>query len=161
MLLCLEILEVPPDSPGRIVDFLLSQRSDDGGFREIRAQKRSGANPTAAAVAALRMLDALSEDDRLDVIEFMAEMQTEEGGLRANTRIPIADLLSSFTAVLTLIDLGGVEQINQRAVVRYARALSFEEGGFRGAAWDDTRDVEYTFYGLGCLAVLGRLKIEN
>ncbi len=27
-------------------------------------------------------------------------------------------------------------------------------GGFRGGLWDDRADVEYTFYGLGCLAIL-------
>jgi geranylgeranyl transferase type-2 subunit beta len=32
--------------------------------------------------------------------------------------------------------------------------LEFPTGGFRGAAWDDQADVEYSFYGLGCLALL-------
>ena len=32
--------------------------------------------------------------------------------------------------------------------------LEFPTGGFRGAAWDDAADVEYTFYGLGVLALV-------
>ena len=32
--------------------------------------------------------------------------------------------------------------------------LEFPTGGFRGASWDEQADVEYTFYGLGILALL-------
>jgi geranylgeranyl transferase type-2 subunit beta len=33
--------------------------------------------------------------------------------------------------------------------------LEFPTGGFRGASWDEQADVEYTFYGLGVLGLLG------
>jgi geranylgeranyl transferase type-2 subunit beta len=81
-------------------------------------------------------------------------MQTDEGGLRANTRIPIADLLSSFTGMLTLQDLGGFEEIDLAAMKRFVDSLELESGGYHGAAWDPAHDVEYTFYGLGCRALL-------
>ena len=126
-----------------------------GGFVEIAPMKRSGTNPTAAAVGCLKILDALEPVVAEDAGEFLAEMQTDEGGLRANTRIPIADLLSSFTGLLTLQDLGAAHLIDAPAVKRYAESLQHEAGGFHGAAWDDGRDVEYTFYGLGNLALLG------
>ena len=154
VLLCLQLLELETPAPERIVAFLASQRSDEGGFREIRASKRAGTNPTAAAIGALKILDALDDDVREDTIDFLAEMQTDEGGLRANTRIPIADLLSTFTGALTLIDLGGLEEIDAAAARRFAESLQLEEGGFHGAIWDEAHDVEYTFYGLGCLALL-------
>ena len=93
VLLCLELAERQPQEPERIVAFLHSQRAEEGGFREIRASKRAGTNPTAAAIAALQMLGSLDESTREDTHDFLAEMQTDEGGLRANTRIPIADLL--------------------------------------------------------------------
>jgi geranylgeranyl transferase type-2 subunit beta len=32
--------------------------------------------------------------------------------------------------------------------------LEFPTGGFRAATWDEAADVEYTFYGLGVLALL-------
>ena len=154
VLLCLELIGREPVDPQRILAFLHSQRAEEGGFREIRASKRAGTNPTAAAIGALRIVGSLDEDTRLDTIDFLAEMQTEEGGLRANTRIPIADLLSTFTGVLTLQDLGGWEQVDGRAIRRYVRSLAREEGGFHGAVWDDAHDVEYSFYGLGCLGLL-------
>jgi geranylgeranyl transferase type-2 subunit beta len=156
VLLCLEVLECPVPEPEKIVAFLNTQRAEDGGFREIRASKRAGTNPTAAAIATLRMLNAMDEDTRLDTIDFLADMQTDEGGLRANTRIPIADLLSTFTGVLTLMDLGGEREIDLAHARRFVAELEQPEGGFHGAAWDPAHDVEYSFYGLGCLALLGQ-----
>lgn len=156
VLLCLEMLELPPSQPERMVQFLLSQRCEEGGFREIRASKRAGTNPTAAAVGALKILNALSDDIRETTLDFLCEMQTDEGGLRANTRIPIADLLSSFTGMLTLIDLQGLHEINVGEVAKYVHSLELPTGGFHGAVWDPAHDVEYTFYGLGCRALLAR-----
>ncbi len=154
VLLCLQLIQRDVPRPDEIVRFLLSQRSDEGGFREIRASKRAGTNPTAAAIAALRLLDALDADTGENTIDFLCDMQTDEGGLRANTRIPIADLLSTFTGALTLLDLGALNDIDTAAALRFAQSLELPHGGFHGAAWDPACDVEYTFYGLGCLAFL-------
>jgi geranylgeranyl transferase type-2 subunit beta len=48
VLLCLQLIERQPRQPEQIVAFLHSQHCEDGGFREIRASKRAGTNPTAA-----------------------------------------------------------------------------------------------------------------
>ena len=157
VLLCQQLIGREPVDPAAIVAFLRSQRCEEGGFREIRASKRAGTNPTAAAIGALRILDALDEEMRLDTMDFLAEMQTDEGGLRANTRIPIADLLSTFTGLLTLADLNAAETIDLAEVRRFAMSLALEEGGFRGAEWDPAHDAEYTFYGLGTLGLLTKL----
>src|SRR5262245_13874739 len=157
VLLCQQLIGREAQQPQQIVEFIRSQRCEEGGFREIRASKRAGTNPTAAATGALRILCALDEETRQETIDFLAEMQMEEGGLRANTRIPIADLLSTFTGLLTLEDLGGAAEIDLAAVRRYAESLAIESGGFRGAEWDPAFDVEYTFYGLGTLALVSRI----
>lgn len=154
VLLSLQLIGRQPADQTAIIRFLRSQAAEEGGFREIRASKRAGTNPTAAAIGALRILESLDENTRLDTIDFLAEMQTDEGGLRANTRIPIADLLSTFTGLLTLQDLGGASEIDITAVERFVRSLAREEGGFHGAVWDAAHDVEYSFYGLGCLGLL-------
>jgi geranylgeranyl transferase type-2 subunit beta len=130
VLLCRQLIERPVPEPQRIVDFVLSQQSPTGGFREIRAGKRAGTNPTAAAVGVLRILDALDDSVRQSTIEFLAEMQTDEGGLRANTRIPIADLLSTMTGVLTLADLGGPDRIDRQAARAYVLAMESLTEGF-------------------------------
>lgn len=154
VLLCLQLIEQPIPDPQSMVKFLLSQESEDGGFREIRASKRAGTNPTAAAIGALRILEGLTEEIIEGTLDFLVEMQNDEGGLRANTRIPIADVLSTFTGMLTLTDLAAIDEIDQDAALRYVRSLEQPSGGFLGAAWDEVADVEYTFYGLGSLALL-------
>jgi geranylgeranyl transferase type-2 subunit beta len=154
VVLCFELIEQPLPEPEKIVSFLRSQQAAEGGFLEIKVQKRAGTNPTAAAIASLRILGEIDETTRLDTIDFLADLQTDEGGIRANTRIPIADLLSSFTGLLTLQDLTAEHEIDLAALKRYVLSLERPEGGFHGAAWDTSHDVEYTFYGLGCLALL-------
>ncbi len=154
VVICFQLLGRPLPEPERVVRFILAQRAEEGGFREIRASKRAGTNPTAAAIGVLQTLDALDEEICVDTIDFLADMQTDEGGLRANTRIPIADLLSTFTGMLTLINLGGGDEVDLAAARRYVASLAIESGGFQGAVWDPAHDVEYTFYGLGCLALL-------
>lgn len=161
VLLCRELMERPLKNQNPLIQFIFDQENETGGgFREISQQKRAGTNPTAAAIGVLKILDALDDELREDTCHFLSEMQTDEGGLRANTRIPIADLLSSFTGFLTLIDLGGGRKIDRTQLLRYANRLQQPDGGFYGAEWDKVCDVEYTFYGIGCLALI-HADLEN
>lgn len=142
----------PPDPP-RIVNFLRT-RYRDGGFVEIPQMRRAGTNPTAAGVGTLQMLGALDEPVKQAVGPFLLRLSSAEGGLRANDRIPAADLLSTFTGGWTLADVGGLEQLDLDRLRRYAELLQGPDGGFRGGSWDTGFDVEYTFYGIGVLALL-------
>jgi geranylgeranyl transferase type-2 subunit beta len=81
-------------------------------------------------------------------------MASPEGGLRANARAPLADLLSTFTGTWTLSQLNALEQLDTPALKSYVQNLELTTGGFHGGLWDDRTDVEYTFYGLGVLALL-------
>jgi geranylgeranyl transferase type-2 subunit beta len=112
--------------------------------------KRSGTNPTAAAVGVLQLLGC---DVPTGVIEFLADMPSSEGGLRANSRIPLADLLSTFTGAWTLARLDALDRLDPDAMRHFAEALTQPDGGFRGGLWDERADVEYTFYGLGVLGL--------
>ena len=154
VVICQQLLEQPTPQPERVIEFVRSRGRDEGGFVEIGPMKRGGTNPTAAAVALLKMLDGLDDSVRIPTIDFLAEMQNDEGGLLANTRIPIADLLSTFTGLLTLTDLLSASAIDLSATRRFVTSLDLPSGGFLAAAWDTAADVEYTFYGLGCLALL-------
>ncbi|MHB0955063.1 MAG: prenyltransferase/squalene oxidase repeat-containing protein [Pirellulaceae bacterium] len=153
-LLCLQLIERPVPDPQNVVRFIMSQESEQGGFREIRVAKRAGTNPTAAAIGVLRMLAAIDHRIADATAGFFGEMQDDEGGLLANSRIPVADLLSTFTGVLTLADLDRIDVIDATAARQFVQSLDHPEGGFLAAVWDETRDVEYTFYGLGSLALL-------
>ncbi|MFV1966421.1 MAG: prenyltransferase/squalene oxidase repeat-containing protein [Pirellulaceae bacterium] len=154
VLVCQQLLDTPTRQPERIVAFLDSQRCEGGGFREIRASKRAGTNPSAAAIGSLKILNSLRDDVGRETARFLVGMQVEEGGLRANTRIPIADLLSTFTGSLTLVDLASLDRLQIPAARRFVESLESAVGGFHGAAWDTTPDVEYTFYGIASLAFL-------
>ncbi|MFW6168934.1 MAG: prenyltransferase/squalene oxidase repeat-containing protein [Planctomycetota bacterium] len=152
-LLCLQLIGEPCVEPERAVDFIRSQRDTMGGFREIRVSKRAGTNPTAAAIGILQMLDALDDSTRKTTAEFLANMQNG-GGFLANSRIPMADILSTFTGISTLVNVRELDLIDTAAALRFVRSLEHPTGGFRAASWDDVCDVEYTFYGLGSLALL-------
>ncbi|MEC8557320.1 MAG: prenyltransferase/squalene oxidase repeat-containing protein [Planctomycetota bacterium] len=157
VLLCLELIERPCPEANAAYSFLMSQQQDDGGFLEIRVGKRSGANPTAAAMGALRILGKLHDVVAEDAAEFLAELQTDEGGFQANTRIPLPDLLSTFTACVTLADVERLESISTKGVQQYVESMQQATGGFRGFEYDPGDDVEYSFYGLGTLALLQTL----
>jgi geranylgeranyl transferase type-2 subunit beta len=157
--LCYQLLNRPLPRSDEVLRFVAARRREDGGYVEIAPMRRGGTNPTAAAVGLLQMLvgedKGISDEERNAVIAFLVEMVSMEGGLRANARAPLADLLSTFTSVWTLEQLGAGERIDVAEVRRYALSLERVEGGFHGGLWDDGHDVEYTFYGLGVLALLG------
>jgi len=147
--------------PGDVGAFIRSRRREDGGFVELAPMKRSGTNPTAAAVGVLQLLRVsdpagphLTDEIRARVIDQIASMASPEGGIRANGRIPVADLLSTFTGLWTLDQLGGADRIDAPAALDFATSLQEDDGGFRGNHFDECSDVEYTFYGLGVLALL-------
>jgi len=153
--LTLELLEYPVPEPEKLVKFVLSQRRDDGGFVEIRPMRRSGVNPTAAAVGTLRVLDQQAAAEASEgVVDFVCDQQSDEGGLKANTQIPIADLLSTFTGLLTLSDLGAAHELDLPAIENFANSVEQPTGGFLAASWDEETDVEYSFYGVGTLGLL-------
>ena len=152
-ILCYQLIEIPVPGFERIESFLNSQKQAEGGYLEIRAAKRAGVNPTAAAIGSLKALGKLNQNEQQATSFFLSEMQADEGGFTANTRIPFADLLSSFTGLLTLIDLDSASKVNIEAIHRYALSMQSAEGGFVGFALDQTADVEYSFYGLATLAL--------
>ena len=164
-LACEMIGESLPE-PRRIAEFLKSRKRDDGGFVELPVMKRSGTNPTAAAVGLGAMLARRSVAVSLlgrapvsriadGVVRCLLGLQADDGGFRANGVAPAADLLSTFTALLTLDGLSALQRADGAAAMRFVRALVLPGGGFRGGIWDDRADAEYTFYGLGSLALLG------
>src|SRR5262249_6895586 len=145
-----------------VARFTVSRRREDGGFVEVAPMRRSGTNPTAAAIGLLLMTGSLTDEIRTTTASFLAATVSDEGGLRANGRVPLADLLSTFTGLWTLSEFGALDRVDGRAALQYARAIERPEGGFHGGAWDTGHDVEYTFYGLGTIALLAeRMKDEG
>jgi geranylgeranyl transferase type-2 subunit beta len=163
--LCCELLGRAVPRPDDVVRFVQSRRREDGGFAEFAPQRRSGTNSTAAAVGTLQLIGAsISDDMREGTAELIASRVTDEGGLRATAMAPLADLLSTFTGAWTLAELGELHRLDAAGVIAYARSLELPGGGFTGVCVpdvvkdfgipDEQADVEYTFYGLGVLALL-------
>jgi geranylgeranyl transferase type-2 subunit beta len=153
--LCYELIGKPLPQPQRLIQFVYDRQRDDGGFVEIQQMKRSGTNPTAAAVALLQIHGQLDDEVREDVRAFLLDVRSGEGGFQANTRIPFADGLSTFTGLLTAQDLGLGDLLPPLQVEQFIDSLEMPTGGFKGANWDQQADVEYTFYALGVLGLLG------
>jgi geranylgeranyl transferase type-2 subunit beta len=156
--LCFQLLGRSLPRPAEVARFVASRRREDGGYVEVAPMRRGGTNPTAAAIGLLQLVQdevpgALVEA-RSGAVEFLAGMASAEGGLRANGRAPLADLLSTFTAAWTLAELDALDRLDIDRLRSYALSVQRSEGGFHGGLWDDGHDVEYTFYGLGTLALL-------
>src|SRR5947207_5479213 len=113
--LCYQLLGRSIPDTATALQFVASRRREDGGYVEIAPMRRSGTNPTAAAVGLLQLLEQeggaspLTPELRAGVVAFLAEMPSFEGGMRANARAPLADLLSTFTATWTLDQLGALD----------------------------------------------------
>ena len=158
--LCYELIGQTLPAPQDLVSFIKERQRDDGGFVEIAPMKRSGTNPTAAAVGVLTLHSSIGPNLREDVLAYLADVISDEGGFQANSRIPFADSLSTFTGYLTCLDLEAPDVIDPRRLERFILALEHPEGGFRAAAWDQSTDVEYTFYALGTLGLLWSDNVE-
>lgn len=156
--LCYQLLGKPVPRPQEVIRFLTTRQREDGGFVEIGPMRRSGVNPTAAAVGTLQMLNALTPQARDRVADFLTALQSDEGGLLANTRVPLADLLSTFTGTWTLMQLNALDRIDLPGIADFVYGVELPDGGFRGGLWDNRADVEYTFYGLGCLGIVSSQK---
>ncbi|MEW4529541.1 prenyltransferase/squalene oxidase repeat-containing protein [Maioricimonas sp. JC845] len=158
VLLSYELIGRTPSRPNDLIQFLYDRQRDDGGFVEIAPMRRSGTNPTAAASATLQRLGGMDEDLKADICGFLGDVYSMEGGFQANGRIPFADGLSTFTALLTALDIGCPHLVDRQKLEHFVvEVLERPDGGFRAAGWDDAADVEYTFYGLGLLALLNEL----
>ena len=155
--LCFELIGQTIPSPELLVKFIHDRQRDDGGFVEIAPMKRSGTNPTAAAVAVLTLHSTIGKHLRDDVLAFLKDVRSDEGGFQANSRIPFADTLSTFTGYLTCLDLEERTLIAPARLEQFILSLEQPQGGFRAAAWDQSTDVEYTFYALGTLGLVWSL----
>ncbi len=141
--------------PGReqIVNFLLGRQREDGGFAEVGSIPFGGTSPTAAALAALRLLGF--EDSRVisRACDFLRTLQCPGGGFRAASGVPAPDLLSTAVALLVLMDRQAVRGIALNDVSRFVEACEKPAGGFASHPADEEADVEYTFYGLLVTAI--------
>ena len=155
--LCLELLGEEFEYAGEAVAETAGLQTESGGFRNQPGEGLAQTSATAAALGFLTLQEALSEDQTRDACAFLAAMQATDGGLRAHSQAPISDLLSTFTGLLSLALLDAHEALNLQALARFVRGCACVGGGFGAFPGDDGTDVEYTYYGVGCIALLGAI----
>ena len=151
---CLDLLDLPVSSPDAVAAALGALEAATGGFLESPAEAGAQTNATAAAASLLLTLNALTAERADRIVAFLAAMQGADGGFRAHPAAADGDLLSTFSALLTLTVLGRVAAIDAAGVARFVKTLHVPTGGFLGARFDPEPDIEYTYYGIGVLALL-------
>ena len=152
--LCYQMLEEPLPQADEVSAAITRLQGPAGGFREQLSEGVEQTNATAAAVAFLLLEERLTEKQAQGAIDFMVKQQAADGGFLAHSSAPLSDLLSTFTALATLAGLDGFERVDLPAVARFLRQTAMPSGGFKAAPADTEADVEYTYYGLGCLALI-------
>lgn len=155
-LLCHQLIGKKVDNPEKLVAFVESRLREDGGFVEYGPMKKSGTNPTAAGMGVLRALspELLQGQKKTNLINFFNGMIGDEGGFKANHRIPYCDVLSTFTSLWSLAELDALDNIPLGKINKYVMSVESAQGGFHGGSWDAGKDVEYSFYALGALALV-------
>ncbi len=192
-----------------MLQFLRERQNPDGGFSELVSLSRSGLNPSAAAIAILKILYtylnahvSYSRNDEMNgknpsknlpnheewshlvrsaifgATRFLSTVRGPHGGFYAHTSLPCEDLLSTFTALvmtrdmkamvddfsfpLTILEREKLIRWHQKlmsGVSSFAESLWWKDSGFRAGWFDEMTDIEYTFYGLGCLALCEKTSI--
>jgi len=175
VLLACELLGKRVPGLAQVADAVLARQTADGGFAESAPPAPSAVNPTCAALVVLsatlrgntaslatilttalsgRALRVRQAAER--AFEFFVSLQGEDGGFRTHASAPCSDLLSTFTVLSVLSTADRLAAISIADTARYVRALALPAGGFRPSLLDSDTDVEYTYYGLGALAILAR-----
>ena len=159
--LCLEMLGEEFPSRGEAVAEIARLQTTDGGFRNQSGEGLAQTSATAAGLGFLTLHEAnsqqaaLSPDGAQAACAFLVSMQNVDGGLLAHPQAPGSDLLSTFTGLLSLALLDAHGALNLPALGRFVRGCASATGGFGAFPGDDGADLEYMYYGVGCVALLG------
>jgi len=135
--------------------FVALRIRDDGGFSEHHAATHSNTNATAAGLLLLELLNMADRALLENATEYLLSAQDDSGGWLSTRRAPVPDLLSTYTALVSLENVGTLPQRTLGKGLSFALACERREGGFSAGTWDTDVDVEYTYYGLGTLALAG------
>lgn len=136
----------------RLLDSLMSLRTEDGGWSNERGLP-IGVTPGAAA--AVSLCQHLGVPVETKVRDWILAQALPEGGFKALPGIPIPDLLSTAVALHALDALQADFTALREPCLDFVDSLWNAEGGFHGNWTDHELDCEYTYYGLLALGHLG------
>jgi prenyltransferase beta subunit len=110
-------------------------------------------NSPCSEVAARVFLQKMMNLDRLKDQEILMSFACETGGFKAFQHLQHADMLSTAVALFALKSAGSDLRLLKPATLDFIQS-NFTDGAFLSGDGDQTKDVEYTFYGLLALGVL-------
>jgi len=151
------VAQLPESLRRRQAQYFAGKQNPDGGFSGREGE--SDLYYTGFALRGLAVLDALTPESVRAGDCLFARLFDEAGECRRFLLVPICVRVDA--SERRHGRAGGQLRRLADARRRYVRCFSHEslerlEGGFLGGVWDEDTDVEYTFYGLGSLAVLWR-----
>lgn len=137
---------------------ILSLQQEDGGFIDCGPNGQSQTNSTCAAVGYLFRLILSGQNPEIilnlnDATAYLKSMEAPKGGFRAYAGAAMPDLLSTFTSMASLAMLDKLDKETLKGCLQFTGSMATSDGGFRSCAADPEADLEYTYYGLGCLGL--------
>jgi hypothetical protein len=116
--------------------------SATGGYSNIAGNGAASVNATSAALSVIGQLDGYALNDDVD---YLYRSQDDSGGFSVSENTPFPDILSTATALFVLNCYGVTPRVGP---VHFIEAHWLESGSFAPALFEETSDIEYTFYGL-------------
>jgi hypothetical protein len=116
--------------------------SATGGYSNIAGNRTAAVNATSAALSVIGQLEGYALNDDVD---YLYRSQDDSGGFSASENTPLPDMLSTATALFVLNCYGITPRIGP---VPFIEAHWLELGSFAPTLFEETSDIEYTFYGL-------------
>lgn len=117
--------------------------------------KRTTLEPDSpcSEVAAKVFLQNMMNREGLKEQELLKSFAAESGGFKAFSRSPHADMLSTAVALFALNASEGDLRLFKPACLGFIQE-NYADGAFLSGDGDQTKDLEYTFYGLLALGIL-------
>jgi hypothetical protein len=154
-LVALHDLGVPPPAASPFVEAMPALRSADGAYANTEMLE---VGTTLAVAGVQTLVHWLGDPGEADTADWLLAQRGSDGGFLASPLTPMSDLLSTATVLYALrqqqVDLTDLAE----GVMEFVDGLMEPCGGYGGTWFDDTADVEYSYYALmvqGCLAGSG------
>lgn len=118
-------------------------------LKQTTVDQHSPCSEVAARVFLQKMMNQDGSKDQ----ELLKSFACETGGFKAFQHLQQADMLSTAVALFALNFAGSDLRLFKPACLDFIQE-NFDEGAFLSGDGDQTKDLEYTFYGLLALGVL-------
>jgi hypothetical protein len=113
-----------------------------GGYSNMAGSNVASVNATSAALSVTGQLEGYASNGDVD---YLYRSQDGSGGFFASEGTPLPDVLSTSTALFALNCYGVTPRVDP---VPFIEAHWLASGGFAPTLFEETSDIEYTFYGL-------------